>query len=33
VGPAEAEYATICSGDPIIAYSDAECVHDKRVVY
>ena len=32
VGPAEAEYATICSGDPIIAYS-AERVYDKRVVY
>lgn len=31
VGPAEAEYATTCSGGPIIAYGDAECVYDKRV--
>jgi putative aminopeptidase FrvX len=31
VGPAEAEYATTCSGGPIVAYSDAECVYDKRV--
>jgi putative aminopeptidase FrvX len=31
VGPAEAEYATTCSGGPIVAYSDAECVYDKAV--
>jgi putative aminopeptidase FrvX len=31
VGPAEAEYATTCSGDPVSAYSDAECVYDKQV--
>lgn len=31
VGPAEAEYATTCSGGPIVAYGDAECVYDKAV--
>lgn len=31
VGPAEAEYGTTCSGGPIVAYSDAECVYDKVV--
>lgn len=31
VGPAEAEYATTCSGGPIVAYSDAEAVYDKAV--
>lgn len=31
VGPAEAEYGTTCSGGPIVAYSDAECVYDKTV--
>lgn len=31
VGPTEAEYATTCSGGPIVAYSDAECVYDKSV--
>ena len=31
VGPTEAEYATTCSGGPIIAYSDALCVYDKDV--
>ncbi|MDZ7883620.1 MAG: peptidase M42 [Mycobacterium sp.] len=31
VGPAEAEYGTTCSGGPIVAYSDAECVYDKSV--
>jgi putative aminopeptidase FrvX len=31
VGPAEAEYGTSCTGGPIIAYSDAECVYDKAV--
>ena len=31
VGPAEAEYGTTCSGGPIVAYSDAECVYDKAV--
>jgi putative aminopeptidase FrvX len=31
VGPAEAEYSTTCSGGPIVAYSDAECVYDKSV--
>jgi putative aminopeptidase FrvX len=31
VGPAEAEYGTTCSGGPIVAYGDAECVYDKAV--
>ena len=31
VGPAEQEYATMCAGGPIIAYSDAECVYDKEL--
>lgn len=31
VGPTEAEYHTNCSGGPIVAYSDAECVYDKPV--
>jgi putative aminopeptidase FrvX len=31
VGPTEAEYGTSCSGGPIIAYSDAQCVYDKDV--
>lgn len=31
VGPAEAEYATSCSGGPVVAYGDAECVYDKAV--
>lgn len=31
VGPTESEYATTCSGGPIVAYSDAECVYDKTI--
>jgi putative aminopeptidase FrvX len=31
VGPTEAEYATTCSGGPIVGYSDALCVYDKDV--
>lgn len=31
VGPTEAEYATTVSGGPIVAYSDAQCVYDKKV--
>jgi putative aminopeptidase FrvX len=31
VGPTEAEYDTTCSGGPIVAYSDAQCVYDKAV--
>ncbi|WP_374193382.1 M42 family metallopeptidase [Mycolicibacterium sp. S2-37] len=31
VGPTEQEYDTTCSGGPIVAYSDAECVYDKDV--
>lgn len=31
VGPAEAEYATTVSGGPIIAYSDAQAVYDKKI--
>jgi putative aminopeptidase FrvX len=31
VGPTEAEYDTSCSGGPIVAYSDAECVYDKPI--
>jgi putative aminopeptidase FrvX len=31
VGPTESEYGTTCTGGPIIAYSDAECVYDKAV--
>jgi putative aminopeptidase FrvX len=31
VGPTEAEYHTTCSGGPIVAYSDAQCVYDKDV--
>ncbi len=32
VGPTEAEYATTVSGDPIVAYSDAESVYDRKIV-
>jgi putative aminopeptidase FrvX len=31
VGPTEQEYATTCSGGPIVAYSDAACVYDKML--
>jgi putative aminopeptidase FrvX len=31
VGPTEEEYGTRVSGGPIVAYSDAECVYDKKV--
>lgn len=31
VGPTEAEYDTTVTGGPIVAYSDAQCVYDKRV--
>ncbi len=31
VGPTEAEYSTSVSGGPIVAYSDEQCVYDKRV--
>jgi putative aminopeptidase FrvX len=31
VGPTEAEYATTVSGGPIVAYSDAQAVYDKKV--
>ena len=31
VGPAEEEYSTTCSGGPIVAYSDAQCVYDKDI--
>jgi putative aminopeptidase FrvX len=31
VGPTEAEYSTTCSGGPIVAYGDAECLYDKDV--
>jgi putative aminopeptidase FrvX len=31
VGPTEEEYATTVSGGPIVAYSDAESVYDKKI--
>lgn len=31
VGPTEAEYSTTCSGGPIVAYGDAQCIYDKDV--
>lgn len=31
VGPTEQEYDTTCSGGPIVAYSDAQCVYDRDV--
>lgn len=31
VGPTEVEYETTVSGGPIVAYSDAQCVYDKKV--
>ncbi|KUI03687.1 M20/M25/M40 family metallo-hydrolase [Mycobacterium sp. IS-3022] len=31
VGPTEVEYGTTCTGGPIVAYRDAECVYDKVV--
>jgi putative aminopeptidase FrvX len=31
VGPTESEYGTTCTGGPIVAYSDAQCVYDKAV--
>jgi putative aminopeptidase FrvX len=31
VGPTEAEYGTVVSGGPIVAYGDALCVYDKDV--